>query len=825
MAGLLSKSSAPRPGRFRGRRGVRQRIEDAARYTAACLFGIVVLTVVAGVPLLLLVTSTHGLGETVRQRAEELMSGKNYEVHLGRVLFSPVRGFVMERLQVIDRPSGRLVVSTDQLMVSLNMDSLLRGAPGLERIRLSDATLDIPLGVGEEPRLKFTRVRGEIICPPGEFRLTSSSFEVAGITVEVTGTFLNPKSFSARPVSSSGPGKVAETIAGIQKELASIRWGGVPPSLVIEAGGDLGNPESIRVRRAGFVTGPGNWYGVAFRRIDLLAAYGGGKLRLEKFLYEDGSGLLHAVGSADFASKNAMLEFGGAFDASPLPSLFLGESKGKDWEWKNPVRLNGDFTIDWSGGPPVPSGTLGLETGRVGYRGVFLDSLSAGASFRDGKILVRDLHATGEAGKVDADLLVAPGDNRLRIAAAIFPGLLAPLAAGKTEEALSAMDFKDPLRITFEGMMPGTDPLTISGGGTIEAGKASMRGAAIDELSSRFTAVNGAVDFRDILVKIGEGVGRGEFIYDYKNWEGRFPGIHTTLDPVKVMTWIDPRIAEGLMPYRFVKPPEVQLTGKVGLKNPEKNDLRMVINAPSGLGYTLIGKDLPFGSTSGTIVLKGQKLLLDLPKSRLFGGDVALKADVSVAPGDGRFGASVHLQGVDFKQLTKVYFGYDESSGDLTGDYSFRAVGGDELAMTGKGNLLITGNVLAMPVLGPLSLLLSEVIPGFGYQSARQATADFTVEKGIITTKDLLIQGKGFDMIGNGTIHYLEDKMEMNIRLNAQGLPGVVLFPVSKIFEYESVGSAKHPKWRPKLLPKIGSGSQPAATPSPQTQASPRTTQ
>lgn len=815
MAGPLSKSAFPRPGRLRGKRGVWKRIEDALRYAAAFLFGILFLILVAGVPLLLLVTSTHGLGEGIRHRAEELMGGKNYEVHLGRVLFSPMRGFVLERLQVLDRPTGRLVVSTDQLMVSLNMDSLLRGAPRLERIRLSDATLDIPLGSGEQPRLKFTRVRGEIICPPGEFRLTTSSFEFEGITVEVMGTFLNPKSFSARPVSSSGPGKVAGTIEAIRRELAAIRWTDPRPSLVIEAGGDLGNPDGIRVDRARLVTGSGNWHGIVFRRFDLSAAYAEGKLRLEKLLYEDGSGVLQAVGSADFPGKSATLEFGGSLDASPLPGVVFGESKARDWEWRDPVRLNGDLSFDWGSGKVTPSGTMGVEAGRVGYRGVFLDAFSAGVAFSEGKILVRDLHASGVPGILDADLLVAPGDNRLRVSATIFPGRLSPLAGGKTEEALAAMDFKDPLRISFEGSMPGKDPLTISGSGTIEAGKAAMRGASIDGLSSRFTAANGAVDFRDIQVRMGEGIGRGEFIYDYRNWEGHFPGVRTTLDPVKVMTWIDPKIAEGLGPYRFVKPPDVQLSGKVGLKNPEKNDLKMVINAPSGLGYTLIGKDLPFGATSGTILLKGQKLLLDIPKSRLFAGDVSLKADVSVAPGDSRFGASVHLQGVDFKQLTKVYFGYDESSGELTGDYSFRAAGGDDLSMAGKGNLLIIGNVLAMPVLGPLSLLLSEVIPGFGYQAARQATADFTLQKGVISTRDLLIQGKGFNMIGNGTIHYLEDRMNMNIRLNAQGLPGLVLFPVSKALEYESTGSAKHPKWRPRLLPKIGSPQEQAPAPMP----------
>ncbi|MCX8493956.1 MAG: hypothetical protein ORN23_06980, partial [Chthoniobacterales bacterium] len=408
------------------------------------------------------------------------------------------------------------------------------------------------------------------------------------------------------------------------------------------------------------------------------------------------------------------------------------------------------------------------------------------------------------------------GDNRVRLKASLFPSKFAPMTVGKTREAFEGMDFKDPLQISFEGGAPILDPLQLQGNGSLELGKAAMRGAWIDGLSSKFQAAKGAVTFRDILVRMGEGSGRGEFVYDYKNLEGLFPKVQSSLDPVQLMTWIDPRIAESLRAYRFITPPNLRLTGKVGLKDPQKNDLHIELNAPAGLGYTLIGKDLPFGSTSGMVHLKGQKVLVDLPKSRLFGGGVALKADVSVAPGDSRYGASVHLEKVDFKTLAMLYFGYGESSGSLTADYAFHAVGGDDHAMTGKGNLLIeNGNVLAMPIFGPLSLLLNEIIPGLGYQNARQATTDFTVENGAITTRNLLIQGKGFNMIGNGTIYYLDDKMSMNMRLNAQGLPGLVLFPVSKIFEYESVGSAKHPKWRPKLLPK-GSSSQSTESPTQQ---------
>lgn len=818
MAGLSPKT------RNRLREGLRGagpvpggRLEDILRYIGAAIFALVFSLVVIGLPTLLVITSTYGLGDAVRHRAEELLGGKNYEVHISRVVFNPTSGFVLDQIQVYDRsPSRRLVVSANRLGVSLNMDSLLRKSPQLERISLSNATLDIPLGPADQPRLRLDHVRGLIICAPDELRVASSSFELAGIKVEVSGTFLNPKKFAPRPVSPDGPGRTAETIGAIQKELQSIRWGGKKALLTIEAGGDLGNDESLRVGLARLEAGSGEWRGISFRRLELTADYADRKLRLERFSLDDGANLFQAVGGADFRSNRATLEFGGALGAAPLPLFLLGPDKGKEWRWIDPCRLSGRVSADWPAGKPLIDGTVEFAAGRFQYRGVAIQSLSGGVAFRDGKTLVRDLNLSGDPGTLDADLMIAPGDNRLRLHARLFPAKLAAATEGKTKETLSSMEFKDPLAVTFEGVMEGSDATSIKGSGSLSAGKAAMRGAWIDGLSARVDVANGAAAFRDISVKMGEGTGRGEFVYDYKNWEGRFPGVRTTLDPVKLMTWIDPRIAESLKDYRFNTPPDVQLTGKVGLKNPDKNDLRIVINAADGMGYTLIRKDLPFGPTRGTVLLRGQKLAIDIPSSRLFGGDVSLKADVSVAPGDSRYGASVHLEEVDFLNLARLYFGYEESSGKLTGDYAFRAVGGDDRAMTGKGSLQIKdGNILAMPILGPLSLLMGEVIPGLGYQSAKEATADFTVENGTIMTRDLLIKGKGFSMIGNGSIFYLEDRMNMNIRLNAQGLPGIVLFPVSKIFEYESVGSATHPKWRPKLLPKIGPSSSPAAQASP----------
>ena len=780
------------------------KFEDRLRYAAAALFGVLVIFLVIGIPSLLVVTSTHGLGDTVRKKVEETLGGQGYKVTVKRVLFNPTRGFILDGLKLHDRtPAQRLVVSADRLAISINLESLVRNQIRLERIFLQDATLDIPLGPTEEPRLRLDHVRGLILCPPEQFRLTSASFEVAGISVRASGTFFNPKKFSPKPVSPKGPGDIALTIDSIQKELKSVHWGNALPQLTIKASGDLSNSESLRVESATFRSEEGTWRDIHLKQSSIDLHFGNRKLTLDRLILEDGKGALQGEGWADFTLNKAALEFAGALNPGVLPGLLLKHEIAKDWNWIDPLHLDGNFFILWGKEKPVLEANALLESGRFQYKEISINRFSGGVALRDGKILVRDFHLEGDPGKVDADLLIAPGDNRLRLKAALYPAKLAPLASGKTIEALSSMDFKEPLLIGFEGGASAFDPLLIKGAGTLDLGKSAMRGAGIESLSAKIQLADGAADFRDIVLKIDKGVARGEFVYDFKNWEGRLPQARSSVDPVKLMTWIDPRIAQSLKDYRFSTPPILRISGKVGLRNPQKNNLRIELNAPTGLNYTLIKKELPFGATTGNVLLKEQKVFVDIPKSTLFGGSVVLKAEASVKPGDASYGAKVHLEDVDFQTITKLYFGYEESKGQLTADYDFHALGGNELSMTGQGSILIkNGNVLAMPILGPLSLLLNDIIPGIGYQPARKATADFTLENGVINTRNLLIKGAGFSMIGHGDIFYLEDKMTMSIRLNAQGLPGLVLFPVSKIFEYESVGSAKHPKWRPKILPK-----------------------
>jgi hypothetical protein len=119
--------------------------------------------------------------------------------------------------------------------------------------------------------------------------------------------------------------------------------------------------------------------------------------------------------------------------------------------------------------------------------------------------------------------------------------------------------------------------------------------------------------------------------------------------------------------------------------------------------------------------------------------------------------------------------------------------------MRGSGKLEVTnGDVFALPIFGPLSGLMNSVLPGsLGYSIARKARATLTIRDGVVHTDDFEVAGQLFSMLGHGEIHFLDDKLDFNVRMSASGA-AALLAPVYKLFEYTGEGSLKHPDWHAK---------------------------
>ena len=237
---------------------------------------------------------------------------------------------------------------------------------------------------------------------------------------------------------------------------------------------------------------------------------------------------------------------------------------------------------------------------------------------------------------------------------------------------------------------------------------------------------------------------------------------------------------------------------------PLRTRLDIAVDAPT-LEYTLFGKDLHFTGVTARMAFTESQLTMTDVQAELFGGTLRGEAVISIRKGKPGHTAHVEFDGVDFTKLTKLYFDYNESQGKLHGTYDFTGAGDDGRVMRGHGGITVMeGQVFAIPFLGPFSGFLNDLVPGMGYQKARRASATFTVDEGVIATKDFVIVGRGFSMIGDGEIGFLDDRLDFDMRVNAQGLPGVVLFPVSKLLEYETRGKFSEPSWRLKIVPRFG---------------------
>ncbi len=147
------------------------------------------------------------------------------------------------------------------------------------------------------------------------------------------------------------------------------------------------------------------------------------------------------------------------------------------------------------------------------------------------------------------------------------------------------------------------------------------------------------------------------------------------------------------------------------------------------------------------------------------GGDIGVKAVVSIDPEDPTFGADVDVRRVNFAQLTKLYFDYDDSPRRRQRPFQIQRRLGQEGKMVGVGQSRVEdGHVFAIPVLGPLRTSSTRSSPAPASRLPRLATADFTMADEKINTETSEVQGADTASIGHGDIFFMKDKMDMSVR-------------------------------------------------------------
>ncbi len=769
---------------------------------------LVLLLIFIGLPAATYYQSIRGIGFGAKEALSKALSSPTLEVSMEQLSINPFMGLVAKGVQVRERGNAsRVLTSINQVAVSLNLGELMLQRVIVNSLSLRMADASIPVSESPDgPRASIKDINAEIVLLGDSLRVSTFEAAVEGIRVRFTGEVQNPFAFQLpEPDKKQGSPAKKPPFEKILSHLSEISFSKGEPLIQGSFKIDAAHPESLQIPDLSVTCAQIAWRGISLSDLQIQGEYTDARLRVPVIKTSDSTGNLQASGEWEPSSGKARLSVRANLNPGPILRSLMDSNQDKnEVHFRSAPQFEAEATADFTqahAGLRVIGDFLAPS---VAYKGVELREVGCGFAWADQRLHVRDISFQAKRGVFSGNLWIAPHDYRLQAHTTIPPTDLSPLVDGPTREFLDKMEIADLPEITLSLRAPKMDFAAMKGTGHLKLGRTAMRGAWIDSGSANLEIGDSCVNYKDIVIITGPGKGTGAFAYDVGRQEVRLENIRSTLIPYEVLMWIDPKIAKTISPYRFRSNPNVAVQGKVHMRLATKNNLSIQVESPAGMDYDLLGKTLSFGKTSAKVLVIGNKVEARVTRAPIMGGEVTLNADVSIDPKAPFLTADVKLERVNFSKLTKLYFDYDDSKGVVSGKYNFKTKMGQEEQMTGKGSIRIEdGNVFAIPTLGPFSSIIGAILPGVAYNTARLATADFSVANKKVTTKNIEIVGSGFSMFGDGDIYFLTGQLDMDMRLNAQGVPGILFFPVSKLLEYHSNGTFSDPGWLPKIIPSI----------------------
>ncbi len=748
----------------------------------------------------------RGFGREWRYRVVEELHKRGVEADIERLTLDPFRGLVARNVRIFDyKNRENTLARISEVSLDINYAALVHRQPFLNALDVRDAQITLPLKTegGKADKVQLTNFRAHVYFPPEQIYVSQAEGILCGIRISATGQLIKREDYQPSPAISPEEWQRRLSIAQrVLNELEKFRFPEALPSLQLKFSGDVAEIEKARVE----ATLHGNRLQRAsyeLRDLSAAAEWNDQHLNIAHCEWSDGKG--NFAGRADWnrETNRANFQARSSLDLKGFLDAFgLGEPLAAI-EFRSPPLIEISGSLGFGPNRFRPDVIGHAAFGQFSYKTIPFSDLAADFSWDGERTFVRDLRVRHKTGQLRADLLDAPADFRLNVESTISPDALRAVVPREPNEFLRDWEWQrsPAIRLAIRGK--DRNPENWQGNGTVVLGRSRFRDTWMNSGNTRIHFADGALTCEDLHVARDEGVGSGSFTYDFKKHEVRVSNIRSSLNPAEAIFWIDPKFSKTVAPFKFRRPPNVTANGVYQFRGGKNTRLEIKVDGANGMDYVFLGKTLPFDHVAAQLLFTNDRLQILGVRGDIFSGMLRGNADISLAKNNPRYHATLAVTNADFPHLTNLYFNYYHyrtARGQLSGAYDFDGFGTDARKMHGTGKVGVTnGDVFAIPVLGPISEILNHIVPGVGYSIARDAGAKFTIRDGIIHTDDFNVSGQLFSVVGHGDIHFLDNKIDLDVRISANG-PGIVLTPVYKLFEYKAEGSLKKPDWHPKIF-------------------------
>ncbi len=785
-------------------------------------FLLIVSAVLAGIGLLWWANRT-GLPESWRAAIEQEVAKRGAFVKIGGLRYSLLQGIVATDVRVYSEPEHLQEISRlERVILDFDKTKLARGIVHLTRIELAHAGLSLPVDPKNpaSEALQVTDASGTVFMP-GErrFEVRDARGKIAGIDVKLDARMIGYQQLAKNPPDDSYIGKRRALLAKLLGELEKWKFDEKhPPTIQLAVEGDANNWSSVTAKVVLQIKDMEK-NGHRLDEVTAEADLAGELLTITSFRATDSQGVLQGHLDFNIRDREGRFDVSTSLEVPELLTAWLGLRMPRDVQigGKQILTAEGDFLMDELNKPQIrATGHVRCES--VKLRGAPFEVAESAFSWRDGNLFLRDLRLVCGDGQAEGKAMIEWPLIRLEAHSTLPVPVYQQLVAGlglPIEHVLNDISEREgaAVDVTAEGGFDATNKFAWAYTGSGTAKNLNYKGVPVNSAGSKFTLNHQELDFHDGTVVFNyskyalhkafngatEGTAKvGRIRYDATNKLVEVEDVRGAVWAAPLVRLFAPKIADNLEQYRFHQPPDLKGAGVVDVTPQGRTTLNISFNSDHPADYQFLGENLTLVRPRAQVGIRGEGVSISNLKVDAFDGPVAANIEYL---GGGKLQGEVSWTRLSVPDLTSTYGFQMKTGGDVTGRLGFSLTDGKVESMNGEGLIALEkAELFSVPMFGPLTPLIGGVLNDerAGRQQARHAFCTFRIQNGILSTNDFQTSTSSLNFAGDGSVDLKERTLDMTMRMNAQGLLGLLTLPLrpfSGLFQFHGTGPLKDVKW------------------------------
>ena len=743
---------------------------------------------------------------------------RGIEAEIGKLTIDPLDGLVARNVKIFsDQKKTTLVASINNITLDLDVLKLLRKKQFLNSIEFRDTDIYLPINPEDDnsKKIRVTDLNARVRVPGSTIEIENADCFLNGIKINLVGSLTLKDNINSSILENSFTDKNSKSsterralLSSIVTEVEKISFDYKdPPQIKIKFISDLNEVEKTSATvalQASNLSRFGSNYQINF--LGLETEYERGDFSLKKIKVNDRFGEL--TGTAQWINQNSSLPFQleSSIDIAEFAKSFINNKNLNDLLLIDPPQVSASGVIKLGNDLKKTNNSIkvfgSVKFNRLIFRDTLFERGVTSFSFNDSNFYLRNLLFEHESGTISGNYLKNESNNfQFDSEIKMDPKVFIPLM-NKAPDFLTKLDLpKNPaVDVKIRGNGKIGDLKALQSEGTFTVGSCKYNGTPITAATGKVELLDETLKFSSFRIDRKEGHLNGaEAIIQLKDGLVKLNQVNGTVFPEKIASYFSSDIEKTLSKYPFKDPPYISLNGIIDTKKNQQTDLNFTFISKSEVKADILKTKVTLKKPKGTININGKNLNLSI-NAEFANGNIKHIGSTTLGSQSKYYNGRIQGENIHFGKLIDTFKLNSKTNGIIGSDIGFKIPINNPEKWSGEGTISLTqGNIISIPILGPISPIISSVLhePKAGYSVAQSAKATFKTEGGMMNIIDFQALTPSFLLRSNGFINLVDKKINLEAEMNARGHLSLVGWPLSRLLRYKGTGTLSKPKWEP----------------------------